>query len=307
MERGMEDFKDLLATEYKGELAYDALIGPMLTWKIGGKSSVAAFPSCESELLALLRLAKESGIPSYIIGRGSNILFGDRDFKGLVIYLGRNFKNWSCEPGPGGSTLLRAQSGISLSRLGAIARERSLTGLENLTFIPGSLGGALITNAEAHKSSIGSLVRSVRVLDGEELRTLSREDCGFAYRTSVFEQKPELVILEAELMLETGDPAAIEEKTREAGLFRSSQPKGPSAGSVFKNPPGNPAGMLIDRTGLKGRSHGGAVISDLHANFILNRGNARAEDVLRLIELAREEVHRKYGVNLELEIKLFNV
>ena len=304
---GLEEFKEKLTSEYKGELALDALIGPLLTWKIGGKSSIVAFPSCESEVISLIRLAKEAGIPRYIIGRGSNILFGDRDFKGLVIYLGRNFKDCRIEPGPDGATILRAESGITLSRLGSIARERGLTGLENLTFIPGSLGGALITNAEAHKTSIGSLVRTVRVLDGEEVRSLPTEDCGFGYRTSIFEGRPELVILGAELLLAPGDPAAIEEKTREAGLFRSSQPKGPSAGSVFKNPPGNPAGMLIDRSGLKGRSRGGAVISDVHANFFLNKGSACAEDVLWLIELARNEVAEKYGINLELEIKLFNV
>lgn len=303
----MEEFRKKLNELYTGELAEDLTLGPLLTWKIGGKSRWTAFPASRSEVAALVRLARETKVPWYVIGRGSNILFGDGPFEGLVIYLGRNFRSWTLEP-DGKGFLLSADSGISLARLGAIAREHGLTGLESLTFIPGTLGGALITNAEAHKTSIGSLVRKVRILDGEEEKELDASDCAFAYRTSLFEGRPDLVILGADLYLEPGDPEEIGRKTEDARRFRlERQPSGPSAGSVFKNPSAGPAGLLIDRLGFKGRREGDAAVSDVHANFILNEGKATAEEVLRLIREIREVVRLREGIDLELEIKLFNV
>ena len=301
----MEEFKKELYEKYKGELKEDYNIKGLTTWKIGGVCRFVAFPESEEELLSLCQLAEKHELKHYIVGKASNILFGDKYFSGMVIYLGKNFNGYSIKK-KDDKVEVSALSGLTLNRLGKIAAENFLEGLEYLSYIPGTLGGALTTNAEAHKTSVGELVKEVKVLEKGEIKILNRDSCNFTYRSSVFENSG-YIIIEVVLELGYGNVEDIEKKMAEAKSFRmDKQPKKPSAGSVFKNPEIGPAGLLIDKLGLKGKKIGKAVISDIHANFILNEDKAKSNDVLKLIEFIQKEVEFNYNVDLELEIKIFN-
>ena len=301
----MEEFEKELYDKYKGELKRDFNIKGLTTWKIGGLCKFVAFPKNEEELLVLCDLINTYNIKHYIIGKASNILFGDKYFSGMVIYLGKNFNEYSLNK-VNDKVEITALSGLTLNKFGKIAQENSLTGAEYLTYIPGTLGGALITNAEAHKTSIGELVKSVKVLENGKIKVLTNNDCNFRYRSSIFENS-NYIIIEVVLELKYGDETEIISKMAEAKSFRiSKQPKKPSAGSVFKNPEIGPAGLLIDNLGLKGKKIGDALVSDVHANFILNENNASTTNVLDLIKIIKNEVKDKYKIDLELEIKIFN-
>ena len=301
----MEEFKKELYEKYKGELKKDYDIKGLTTWKIGGVCRFVAFPESEEELVSLCQLAEKHELKHYIVGKASNILFGDKYFPGMVIYLGKNFNGYSIKK-KDEKVEVSALSGLTLNRLGKIAAENSLEGLEYLSYIPGTLGGALITNAEAHKISVGELVKEVKVLEKGKIKILDRDSCNFTYRSSVFENSG-YIIIEVVLELRYGNVEDIEKKMAEAKRFRmDKQPKKSSAGSVFKNPEIGPAGLLIDKLGLKGKKIGEAVISDIHANFILNEDKAKSNDVLKLIEFIQKEVKFNYNIDLELEIKIFN-
>lgn len=288
---------------YKGELKEDFNIASLTSWKIGGICRYIAFPKSKVELIDLFSFITRNGIDYYIIGKGSNILFQDKYFNGIVIYLGKNFNDYTIQQKED-IFEIKALSGLTLNKLGKIARDNCLTGIEYLTYIPGTLGGALITNAEAHKTSIGDLVKEVTVLDNGIVTTLDRNECNFSYRSSSLGNK---IVLEVVLELKKGDVNLIEEKMEEAKRFRiEKQPSKPSAGSVFKNPSIGPAGLLIDELGFKGKKVGGAIISNKHANFILNNDKATSKDVLELIEMIEVGVRNRYNLDLELEIKIFN-
>lgn len=292
---------------YKGEIAFNYDIKKLMSWKIGGLVECITFPRNEDEILILMEYAKDNCIPYYVIGRGSNILFGDMFFHGLVIYLGKNYINYTIEESNDGYRLV-CSSGLSLGKLGKIAKENSLTGCEYLGCIPGTIGGAILTNAEAHKQSIGDIVTKVKVIENGEILEYFKEMCGFKYRSSIFENKSNIIILSVELQLTKGLMNEILSRIGEAKAFRlSKQPKDPNAGSIFKNPTIGPAGKLIQDAGLKGLESGDAKVSELHGNFIVNRKNATSDDIISLIETVKETIKNKYGVELELEIKLFNL
>ena len=301
----MIGFQNELIDLYHGELKTDYDIKRLTTWKIGGICKYVAFPDNESDLLIILKLLKKYNVKYYIIGKASNILFGDQYFSGMVIYLGKNFTRYDIKT-ENDIGIIKVLSGQSLNKIGKIAKENSLSGMEYLSFIPGSVGGALITNAEAHKKSIGDLVVEVKIVDNGEVKVITKEQCGFKYRSSIFE-KNDFVIIEVTLQLKRDQQEAIDKRYKEAKLFRmEKQPKMPSAGSVFKNPDIGPAGLLIDQAGLKGLKVGGAVISMVHGNFILNEELATSADVIQLINIIRNKINDYYSVNLELEIKIFN-
>lgn len=291
---------------YKGELTVDSNIDGLVSFKIGGRCRWITFPESEEEIISLVRFCRENEIPYYVIGKGTNLLMGSDPFEGMILYLGRNLDHVEQRETPEG-VLITAAAGIPLSKLGHICREQGLGGFEYLSFIPGTLGGGLITNAEAHQASIGERVIRVKVLDGEVVRWIDGKDCGFTYRSSVFEKHPEWIILSVELLLKPMDRALLDERWLEAKSFRNQkQPKKPSAGSVFKNPKGKPAGWLLDQAGLKGLRSGDAVVSEIHANFILNEGHATSGDVLTLMETMRRKVEEMTGIELEPELKIFN-
>lgn len=273
------------------------------SFAIGGPADLLALPLMPEELLTLLLLAGETDTPVLLMGNGSNLLVSDKGIRGLVIKthdgLGRLERTGECE--------ITAGAGLLLSRLAVAAQRWGLSGLAFAHGIPGTVGGAVYMNAGAYDGEMSRVVVRTSYLDATGTPgVLEGEAHGFAYRRSFFSEHPDHVALETVLRLSPGDPDAIRADMEElSARRRASQPLDkPSAGSVFKRPPGGYAGTLIDACGLKGAAVGGARVSEKHAGFIINTGDAACEDVLGLIELIRERVFAHSGVRLEPEIKL---
>lgn len=261
----------------------------------------------DGQLRRSLEFAGEKGLPARVIGRGSNILIQDQGIRGVVILLAGNYRRKTLLKSGEKFNGIEAGAGVVLSGLAAFALKHGLTGMECLAGIPGTFGGALLMNAGAGGQEIASLVESVRVMDMEgRTRNLFKEEIKFGYRYSSLRDMG--IILGAKLKLAVGEAGEILKKMKEHLRWRkNAQPlELPSAGSVFKNPPGDYAGRLIESAGLKGARIGGAEISRKHANFIVNAGGARASDILELIDMARNRVMEKFGINLELEIQIMN-
>ncbi|TAM39786.1 UDP-N-acetylmuramate dehydrogenase [bacterium] len=272
------------------------------TFKIGGAARFFFEPESLKELQDVLVFAKDKGLAVFILGAGSNILASDSGLNALVIRLsGKDFQELSVK-----GVHLQAGSGLKLSQLLIAAKKRSLSGLEFLAGIPGTLGGALAGNAGAWGKSIGDLVEEVSVLDyNGKPELLKNSRLEFGYRESNLRR---YIITGAKLKLTSGKQGEIASLMNRFLKQRSLSQENnlPNAGCVFKNPPGLwPAGKLIDACGLKGKAAGGAVISSLHANFILNKCKAKSKDVLSLMRLTRKEVERRFKVKLEPEIKIW--
>lgn len=268
------------------------------TFKIGGPAALMALPKSGEEAQTAVKTALELGIQPVFLGNGSNLLVADAGVDAFVIKPTGGLVDCRVE-----GTKMTAGSGLLLARLADIACKHSLTGLEFAHGIPGSLGGAVTMNAGAYNGEMAQVVRSVTYLNHEgELETTT--DCGFGYRHSNFHDGSRL-ILSAELELAEGDAQTIQDTMKELmEKRRSKQPlEWPSGGSTFKRPTGYFAAALIDQCGLKGLTVGGAQVSEKHAGFVINKGGATCEDVLRLVEQIREEVLRQTGVTLELELK----
>ena len=293
----------ILEKIYKEPFIRDYRIASLTTWKIGGVSAVVAFPETINGLITLINFAIKNIIPYYIIGRGSNVLVGDDYFNGIIIYLRKNFSSIFMN-----GNEIEFYAGVTLNRIGILAKKLAFKNVEFLSGIPGSLGGALITNAEAHKVSISDFVKSVKVFENGIFRDYSQSMCDFSYRHSIFEEKDNFCIVKANLVFEKGDVKIINQNYKNIIEFRKmKQPKYPSGGSIFKNPKNGPtAGYLIDKLKLKGLHKGGAVISKAHGNFILNKNKAKAIDVLYLIEKIKNQVTKAYNIELQLEIKKIN-
>lgn len=271
------------------------------TFRTGGPARRFVRPGSAEELARLLDAAEEEGWPVVMLGNGSNLLASDRGVEALVVHTGRLEEIRRT----GGQTL-RAGAGISLARLAVFAQREGLAGLEFAHGIPGSLGGAVCMNAGAYGGEMKQVVTSVTAwFPGEGVTRLDREALDFGYRRSVFSGRRGAV-LEAEFALEPGDREEI--RARMDGLLqrrREKQPlEYPSAGSTFKRPEGHFAGALIEQCGLKGVRSGGAMVSEKHAGFVINTGNATSGDILRLIEHIRRTVKEQTGVELEPEVKL---
>lgn len=266
----------------------------------GGPARVMLLPGSAEELEAAVRAVIGLGAKHFIMGNGSNLLFPDDGYDGIVIKTTGVQDTASV-----GGGVIRAGCGALLSRTAAFAQKGSLAGMEFAHGIPGSLGGAVIMNAGAYGGEMADIVRRVTYLDAYgERREAGRGELGFAYRKSRFE--PGETVLFAELELAPGDGEAILRRMAElAGKRRASQPLDmPSAGSAFKRPEGAYAAALIDAAGLKGLRVGGAQVSEKHAGFIVNAGGAKSRDVLELMDRVREEVLRHSGVELEPEIRV---
>ena len=268
--------------------------------RLGGPADALLAVRSADELAEAVRLLWEAEIPFHILGGGSNVLVSDRGVRGVVL-LNRARKARFAERG------VWAEAGANL---GALARQAAIKGLGGLEWaggIPGTLGGAVSGNAGAHGGDIAAILERAEILHRERGRLhISAADLGFGYRTSAL-KRGELpgIVLSASLRLHPRPPEEIQARM-ETYLEhrRRTQPPGASMGSMFKNPPGDYAGRLIEAAGLKGTRIGGAEISPVHANFFINRGGATAQDVYRLIQLARETVARQFGITLELEIEL---
>jgi len=269
------------------------------SFKVGGPAALFAEPRTTGELLAVLSFCREQHVPSHVLGGGTNLLVSDQGFAGVVIRLAGEFNNFYYQ-----GLTVDCGAGVQLAVLALDACRKDFSNLEFAVGIPGTLGGALVMNAGAHGWEIGRVVQEAQIVDRDlHLQTLTGRQLTFGYRQSNL--PPGSVVCRAKIRLEQGQPAEVQEKCRQnLRVRRERQPRQPSAGSVFKNPPGQAAGRLLEEAGLKGLRVGGAMISTMHANFIVNCGNATSADILALIEKARGAVREKCGIDLELEIRL---
>jgi len=284
----------------KGRLRFNEPLYRHSSFRIGGKAKFWYEPKDTADLRNLIRKIRQHSIPVAIIGNGSNILFDDEGFSGICIKLSSKDFSYIRRDGD----CLICGSGVRLSRLINFARENNLGGVEFLAGIPGTLGGALVMNTGTDEKSISELILEVTVMDySGDIRRLKRREIVFSYRKSSLSR---YILLDGRLKLFRMDKALIERHIRHIMDTRRERQdyRYPSAGCVFKNPPGDSAGRLIDICGLKGKHVGAAQISRRHGNFIINRGGATCRDVIRLMDMVRKEVREKLGVYLEPEIKI---
>ena len=270
------------------------------TFRIGGNADMYVSIKSAEELSSLIKLANEAGISYTVIGNGSNLLVSDEGIRGLVIEIGSDFNQVEVK-----GERIYAEAGTLLSKLAASAAKASLSGLEEISGIPGTLGGALYMNAGAYGGEIKDVVKSVTYVDGDgNINKIDGDDCEFGYRRSIFTDGGKYIV-SAELLLKKDKASEINAKMAEySKRRREKQPLSyPSAGSTFKRPEGCFAGKLIEDSGLKGFRIGGAQVSELHAGFVINCGDATADDVKAVIEHVRKTVKEKFGKDLEPEVK----
>lgn len=269
------------------------------TWKIGGPADALIVPENSRQLAGLITRLHEEQIPWMIVGKGSNMLVSDKGIRGAVIKLGGELEQISFSDNE-----VEAGGGASFVRVSTMAGKEGLTGLEFAGGIPGSVGGAVYMNAGAHGSDVSRIFKSAEiVLENGELATYAAEDMEFAYRHSILHERRGIVT-KAYFSLTKGDRLEIgAAMAAYKDRRRKTQPlKQPCAGSVFRNPPGDHAARLIEAAGLKGHQVGGAEISTLHANFIVNTGQATAEDVLTLMEQIKDIIASKFEIALVPEV-----
>ena len=270
------------------------------TFRIGGTADYFVMPSSVSELESVIRLLKESDIEYYVIGNGSNLLVGDKGYRGVIIQLADTFDGVEYVD----DVMVKVMSGMKLSRLGNQLADKGLAGFEFATGIPGTIGGAVRMNAGAYGGEIKDIIISAEVLDKNgNIVTLDKDELELGYRTSCI-MKNGYVVVSATLRLAHGNREDIIANIKELSVKRrTKQPlEYPSAGSTFKRPEGYFAAKLIEDAGLKGLSSGGAQVSEKHAGFVVNKGNATARDVCELTDKIKEEVQKQFGVTLELEV-----
>ena len=271
------------------------------TFHVGGNADMYVSVKSVEELSSLIKLARETDTPFTVIGNGSNILVKDKGIRGLVIEIGSGMSAYELK-----GNRIYAEAGILLSRLASLALNASLTGMEEISGIPGTLGGGIYMNAGAYGGELKNIIKTVTYIDehGEE-KTVTADECEFGYRKSIFTSGGKYIV-SAVIELSEGDRTEISEKMADyAKRRREKQPLSlPSAGSTFKRPEGYFAGALIQESGLKGYKSGGAMISDLHAGFVVNYDNATSQDILDVIKHTQETVLDKFGVMLETEVKI---
>lgn len=318
-----------LGTIFGKRLKVDELLARHGTFGVGGPAEAWVTVTREDELLLLARLARERDWPLMLVGNGTNVLFADAGARGVVARMALD--EWRIEEVEGEPPLLVAGAGVSLPKLANDLAQRGLAGFEWSAGVPGTIGGAVVSNAGAHGECVADTLVSARVLfagpsePAPVVRTLRLKDLSLGYRHSRFRAarrlgfddddvpiavprgmiEPPEMITGATFRLRRDDPAAVRARVeRNKRHRRETQPTQGSAGSVFTNPDGTYAGKLIDEAGLKGTRAGAAEISPKHANFIVNTGGATAANVVELIALARRTVRERFGIELELEVEL---
>ncbi len=272
------------------------------TIKIGGPADLFIEPTSVENLKKVMDVLVQHHINWRAIGRGSNLLVSDKGIEGAVIKLGSGLNHLEIN-----ETEITVGSGHSLVSLSTLISKKGLAGLEFASGIPGSVGGAVYMNAGAHGSDISKILTKAHILfDDGALEWLSNEEMEFSYRTSILQKKRPGIVVEAVFQLAQGDRTAIVAQMQKNKDYRKeTQPWNfPCAGSIFRNPLPNYAGKLIETAGLKGYSIGGAKISEMHGNFIVNAGNATAEDVLALIQYVKETIYNLYEVKMETEVEI---
>lgn len=270
------------------------------TFRIGGPADYYVMPSDDEEVRKLAALCREEDVPYYIVGNGSNLLVSDEGYRGVIIAIGKEMSEVEVL-----GTEIRAQAGALMSQIASAALENELAGFEFASGIPGTIGGAAVMNAGAYGGEMKDVIREVTVLDEEgKKKILSGDELEFGYRTSKV-MKERYTVLEVRICLTKGEREEIREKMDDFRQRRiTKQPlEYPSAGSTFKRPEGYFAGKLIQDTGLRGFTVGGAQISEKHSGFVINKGGATAQDVNCLMQEVANRVYEKFGVRLEPEVK----
>ncbi len=270
------------------------------TFRVGGPADYFVVPKTKEEVKNIVALCREFDMPYYILGNGSNLLVGDKGYRGVIIQIYREMNHIQVE-----GDRVKVQAGALLSKIGSAAFEAGLTGFEFAAGIPGTMGGAVVMNAGAYGGEMKDVLFSVTVLTPEgEVLTLSNKELELGYRTSVVAKK-NYIVLEATLVLQKGEKDAIKARMDELRIQRTTkQPlEYPSAGSTFKRPEGYFAGKLIQDAGLRGFQVGGAQVSEKHCGFVINKEDATAADVLELMRQVSATVKEKFGVELEPEVK----
>jgi UDP-N-acetylmuramate dehydrogenase len=297
---------DGLFTEIKdlniGKVKRNELLSQHTTMKIGGPADIFIEPSSLENIQKVMTFLKDRQIPWRAIGRGSNLLVSDKGIEGVVIKLGSGLDHLTIN-----DSTITVGGGHSLVSLSTLISKKGLSGLEFASGIPGSVGGAVYMNAGAHGSDISKILTKAHVLfeDGS-IEWILNDEMEFTYRTSVLQKKRPGIVLEAEFQLSKGDRTAIVSQMQKNKDYRKeTQPWNfPCAGSIFRNPLPNYAGKLIEDAGLKGFQMGGAKISEMHGNFIVNAGNATAKDVLDLIQYIKDTILNLYGIKMETEVEI---
>ncbi len=291
-----------LATEYGAgiEIRENEPMSRHTSFKIGGPAAVFASPKTATDLAAAVRLAKASGAKYYVLGRGTNVVFADGGYDGIVI------STLAVDSVKIDGNTLTAGAGALLSKCAVSARDASLTGFEFAHGIPGSVGGAVFMNAGAYEGEIAHCLTESTYLDTAtgETHTIAAAEHEFGYRESIYRAHPEWIVVEAKFALASGEKDEIKAKMDDLGeRRRSKQPlEFHSAGSTFKRYPGYFTAKLIDEAGLKGERVGGAEVSEKHAGFVVNRGGATAEDVKALVRMIKEKIFEINGIEIECEI-----
>lgn len=299
----MTEFINELKKLNLGKMIFNASLKEYTTYKVGGMARVIIYPKNIDALILLLNKLKSNSIKYMVLGNGSNTLFSDDVYEGVIIKLDEfnqiEFDNNKVVVG----------AGVSLMKVAYQSIRRGLTGLEFATGIPGSIGGAVYMNAGAYKSDMGYVVSKIKVLTPKmKVITMVNKELDFHYRTSFLKQNKGYICLEATIQLKKGDKEAIQQVVEDRKKRRlESQPlEYPSAGSVFRNPSDMFAGKLIEDLGYKGLVKGGAMVSEKHANFIVNFNHAKARDVKELIDFMKQVVKENYDVDLVVEQEFIN-
>ena len=287
-----------------GEMIEDEPMYKHTTYKVGGPARIYLKVKDVDSLIKTIKYCGKHRVKYLVIGRGSNLLFSDREYEGLIISLNECFNEIKVN----GSTMI-AQAGVPIISLSYQAAKIGLSGFEFMGGIPGSIGGGIYMNAGAYKYDLASVVKTVTLLNEKhEVVTFNNEQMDFSYRHSICQDNRKLIVLEVTFELTAKSPdeiKAVLDKRKERRM--SSQPWNmPSAGSVFRNPQDKPAWQYIDECGLRGYEIGGAQVSPKHSNFIVNNGYASAKDIYDLIMLVQEKVNEKFGVKLRREVGLIN-
>lgn len=298
-------FNEAMIDFWGGEVLWQQPMAEYTTYKVGGPAQAMVFPRGIKELASLLSGVRQLDIPWRIIGGGSNILVADEGLPGVTIVLNKGFAAKTVVQDSPEAVLVKVEMGSSLASFVNWCGEQGLTGMEFAVGIPGSVGGAVVMNAGAFGGDMSKVLSMVTLMDEQGgVVTKDASEMNYSYRH--WGEESGQIALEGFFLLRRGDKQAIRDSCRKLlQSRRSHQPMGPSCGSFFKNPPGDDsAGALIERAGLKGTTVGGAMVSERHANFLLNTGSATAMDLVNLMQLVQSEVKEKFGLFLEPEVKL---
>ena len=289
--------------EALAEVEENIPLSKMTTLRIGGVARYVVYPENTLSLQGVMNKLNQYHIPYKVIGKGSNLLCSDEPYDGVIIRLDRHLCNAYFD-----NEHLVAEAGCSIIALSYEAMKNELSGLEFASGIPGTVGGVTFMNAGAYKSSMADVIDSVSVYHDGKIEWIQNADCGFSYRTSIFQKHPDWIILAVKMTLQKGDQKEIRElmDSRRERRMNSQPLDKHSAGSIFRNPEEIPAWKLIEGAGFRGKRIGDAVVSEKHVNFIVNENHASAKDFITLVTDVQKAVKDKYDIDLYMEVEKFN-